>query len=134
MSRRILIVEDHEEFRSTVKEYLASQKLDLEIYDAGSAEEAIRESERLKPDIILMDIRLPEMSGIEAAGQIRKFLPSTEIIVLTVFETEAFRETFKSKDISEYIGKSELYAKLIPRIKSILKAKNSKVTSEATHG
>ena len=45
MSRKILIVEDHEDFRATVKAYLASQKLDLEIYDAGSAEVALLESQ-----------------------------------------------------------------------------------------
>ena len=124
MIKKLLIVEDHEDFRVTLKGYLASQKLGLEIYDAESGEEALEQSQRLNPDIILMDIRLPNMNGIDVAGQIKKFLPTAEIIVLTVFETASFRETFKSKDISDYIGKSELYEKLIPRIKSILKGKN----------
>ncbi len=124
MIKKILIVEDHEDFRTTVKGYLASQKLNVEIYDVGSGEEAVEESSRLNPDIVLMDIRLPNMNGIEAAGLIKKLCPQAEIIALTVFETQAFRETFKSKDIAVYIGKSELYEKLIPRIKNILNKKN----------
>jgi len=124
MNKRLLIVEDHADFRKIVKAYLESQKLNLEIRDVESAEEAIEEAGRFKPDIILMDIRLPNMNGIEAATEIKKALPNCEIIVLTVFETAGFRAIFKSKDIAAYIGKSELYEKLVPRLKIIIKNGN----------
>ncbi len=127
---RILIVEDHEDYRATVKEYLIRQKLNLEINDVGSAEAALIEAKRFRPDIILMDIRLPNMNGIEASGEIKKFLPECQIIILTVFETEAFREVFTSNDISAYLGKSELQEKLLPRIKSLVKARELELKVE----
>ena len=51
---------------------------------------------------------------------IKKYLPQCKIIVLTMFETEAFKSVFKSSDIVAYIGKSELYEKLMPCIKLVL--------------
>ena len=67
-----------------------------------------------------MDIRLPGINGIDAAGKIKKHVPESDIIVLTMFETEAFKKVFRSDDVTAYMGKSELYEKLVPVIKKVL--------------
>lgn len=80
---RVMIVEDHEFTRVGLKLSLDQSDL-LEI--VGEAEDgvaAIKLAEDLKPDVILMDIELPEMDGIEATGQIRQNLPDTRVIMLT---------------------------------------------------
>ena len=123
MAKRVLIVEDHKDFRETVKNFLEGQNLDLQISEADSGEMGIGIAVKEKPDIILMDIRLPDMNGLEAASEIKKRIPECRIILLTMFETEAFRSVFKSNDIAAYIGKSELYDKLIPQVKEILNQK-----------
>ena len=125
MAKKILIVEDHKDFRETVKNFLEGQNLDLQISEADSGEMGIGIAVKEKPDIILMDIRLPDMNGLEAASEIKKRIPECLIILLTMFETEAFRSVFKSNDIAAYIGKSELYDKLIPQIREILKQKEN---------
>jgi NarL family two-component system response regulator LiaR len=131
MTAKILIVEDHDDFREIVKTYLQNRRLDVEILEAVTGEAGVEKALREKPDIVLMDIRLPNMNGIDAASQIKKHLPGCEIIVLTMFETETFKKVFKTEDVSAYIGKSEIYEKLVPAIKKILSRgsnlKNSKV-------
>ena len=81
-----------------------------------------------------MDIRLPNINGIDAATRIRRHLPDCRIVVLTMFETEAFRKVFKSGDITAYIGKSELYDKLLPVVKGILKDINNSNKKELSAG
>lgn len=120
MPTKILIIEDHDDFRAMVKSYLEKQDLSMEVFEAPTGESGVVKALREKPEIILMDIRLPNMSGIDAAGRIKKYLPECKIIILTMFETEAFRSIFKSQDIEAYIGKSELYEKLVPLLKEIL--------------
>ena len=121
MATKILITDDHDEFRMTVRSYLEKMDDSLEITEASSGEAGVQKALREKPDIVLMDIRLPDISGIDAASQIKINFPSCKIIVLTMFETEAFREVFKSNDIEAYLGKSELYEKLMPTITRVLK-------------
>jgi len=81
--RKILIVDDHDDFREGVKDFLKKQKMDLLISESSSAEEAIAKALFLRPDIILMDIRLPNMNGIEASNKIKEQLPNCKIIILT---------------------------------------------------
>ncbi len=123
MSIKILITDDHDEFRTTLHRYLEESSPDFKIFEASSGELSILKALREKPDIVLMDIRLPEMNGIEAARRIKQNLPESKIIILTMFETEAFREIFKSDDIEAYIGKSELYEELLPMISSLAENK-----------
>ncbi len=131
MSTKILIIEDHDDFREMIKMHLNSQSLPAELQEASSAEEGIEKARIFNPEIILMDIRLPNMNGIDAATQIHKFLPKCSIIILTMFETKAFREIFKSKEITVYLGKSDLFEKLVPAIKEIIKNDKSSIRKEA---
>ena len=120
MPSKILIVDDHDDFRLILRKFLENQNLGVTIWEVPSAEMAVEFAKREEPEIVLMDIRLPNMNGIDAAGQIKQFLPQCTIIILTVFETESFRTIFKSKDISAYIGKSELFEKLIPTLRKFI--------------
>lgn len=120
MARRILIVEDHDDFREAVRSHIVREKLNAEIMEAETGELGVALALRKNPDVILMDIRLPGITGIEAAAQIKDHLPQSRIIFLTMFETDAFKEIFKTEAASDYIGKSELYEKLVPAIRKAL--------------
>ncbi len=121
MSAKILITDDHDEFRAIVKSYLAESDQQFQIHEASSGESGVVLAIKERPDIVLMDIRLPGITGLDAAKQIKKKVPDCKIIFLTMFETQAFREAFSSEDVDAYIGKSELYESLLPLIKKILK-------------
>lgn len=124
MSLKILIVDDHDDFRTMVRRHIEAQHLDAVIFEASSGEIGITKALREKVNLILMDIRLPQMNGLDAAHEIKEHLPDCKIIALTMFETEAFRKAFKSDAIQDYVGKSELYDKLIPILKSFSNNKN----------
>jgi DNA-binding NarL/FixJ family response regulator len=80
---RILVVEDFAPFREFIRSTLG-ERADLQVIcEVGNGLEAVQKAEELKPDLILLDIGLPTLNGIEAARQIRKLAPESKIIFLT---------------------------------------------------
>jgi two-component system response regulator DevR len=90
MSRvRVLVVDDHQVVRVGVRALLEAEP-DLEVVgEAGTAAEAVRQAERLQPQVVLMDIRLPDRSGVTACGEIRRAWPAVQVLMLTSFADEA---------------------------------------------
>lgn len=90
MSRlRVLVVDDHQVVRVGVRALLEAEP-DLEVVgEAGTAAEAVRQAERLQPQVVLMDIRLPDRSGVAACGEIRRAWPAVQVLMLTSFADEA---------------------------------------------
>lgn len=82
---RILLVDDHEVVRLGIKSLLTRQNQFQVVAEAGNAQEAVEQALHHKPDVVIMDIRLPGRSGIEATQEITKKLPETKVIVLTSF-------------------------------------------------
>jgi DNA-binding NarL/FixJ family response regulator len=85
---RILLVDDHEVVRMGLRALLERYAHLQVVGEAGSAEEAVTEAERLRPDVVVMDVRLPGRSGVEACQEIRARLPDTRVIMLTSFEED----------------------------------------------
>jgi len=86
---RVMVVDDHALFRRGLEMVLA-QEPDLELVgEASDGEEAVKRAEELVPDVVLMDVRMPKRSGIEAAGEIRDLLPHVKILMLTISDDEA---------------------------------------------
>jgi DNA-binding NarL/FixJ family response regulator len=79
---KVLIVDDYEDWRRTVRELLQECPELQVIWEASDGLEAIRMAEELKPDLILLDIGLPNANGIEAARRIRQLSPNSKIIFL----------------------------------------------------
>jgi DNA-binding NarL/FixJ family response regulator len=86
---RILIVDDHHIVRMGLMTIINDQPGMEVVGEAGNTTEALREVERLHPDVVLMDIRLPGESGIEAAGQISKRFPGSKVVMLTSFADDS---------------------------------------------
>ncbi len=84
---RILIADDHTIVRIGLSALLGSQK-DLEVVgEADNGNAAVRESLRLKPDIVIMDLMMPQRDGVAATAEIRKRIPSAKVVVLTSYGT-----------------------------------------------
>jgi DNA-binding NarL/FixJ family response regulator len=86
---RILIVEDHPMFRDGLFKMLETVEGFEVVGEAASGEEAVELAEQLKPNIILMDINLPKMSGIEAAKRIVQTMPDIGILILTMYDDDS---------------------------------------------
>ncbi len=85
---RVLIVDDHTLFRKGLISLLQEQKGITVVGEARDGEEGIRLARTLKPDVILMDVQMPNRNGIQATEAIREFLPEARIIMLTVSEQD----------------------------------------------
>lgn len=85
---RLLIVDDHEVVREGLRALLARQKGLEVVGEAGSVAGAVDEARRSTPDVVIMDVRLPDGSGIEACREIRAERPETRVIMLTSYPDE----------------------------------------------
>lgn len=82
---RVMLVDDHEVVREGLRTLLARQKGFLVVGEAGTAEEAVAAAARSRPDVVVMDVRLPDGSGVEACRAIREARPETKVIMLTSY-------------------------------------------------
>jgi len=118
MTIRLLLVDDHAVIRSGLKMLLGSQK-EMEIVgEAGSAAEALTETERVQPDVILMDIGLPDKTGIEATREIKSKFPKVNIVALTIHEDEEYFFQMLDAGASGYVPKRAAPEELITAIKA----------------
>ncbi len=115
---RLLLVDDHAVVRSGLKMLLSGHE-ELEIVgEAGSAAEAMREAERTTPEVILMDIGLPDKTGIEATRDIKKRFPEMKIIALTIHEDEEYFFQMLDAGASGYVPKRAAPDELITAIRA----------------
>ena len=87
---RVLIADDQTLFREGIKDVLTSEKWIEVVGEACDGEEVINLAKKLKPEVILMDIKLPKKDGIEATKEIKKTMPQINILMLSSFEDPVF--------------------------------------------
>ncbi len=120
MSARILLVDDHAAVRRGLRSLLSSHP-DLEI--VGEAEdgfEAVEKAKTLRPDLVLMDIAMPRMDGLQAATILAQEVPESKIIIISQNDPRVTRRQAEQVNAAAYIPKSELYAGLIPALAKVL--------------
>lgn len=118
MTIRLLLVDDHAVVRSGLKMLLGGHS-EMEIVgEAGSAAEALAETERIQPDVILMDIGLPDKTGIEATREIKATFPDVNIVALTIHEDEEYFFQMLDAGASGYVPKRAAPEELITAIKA----------------
>ena len=117
---RTLIVDDDAKFRQRVGELLSSEAGITIVGEAADGPEAVSKARTLRPDLILMDIRMAGMSGLEAARQIKVEMPGMWIVILTLYELEEYKEAARTSGINGYVVKRSLLDDLIPTIKSLI--------------
>lgn len=116
---RVLLADDHTILRAGLRMMLSVQP-DIEIVgEASDGRQAITEAQRLQPDVILMDITMPELNGIEATRQVKKLLPETRVLVLTMHENEEYLFQVLRAGASGYILKEAADTELISAIRSV---------------
>jgi DNA-binding NarL/FixJ family response regulator len=119
---RILLADDHEIVREGVRALLLQRQPEWEVCaEASTGREAVEKAQQLKPDIVIMDVGMPELNGLDATRQIRRSLPDTEVLIFTANETEEIvRNVFKA-GARAYLLKVEANTHLIPAIEMLQK-------------
>ena len=114
---RILIVDDDARLRERAKELLAAEPDISVIGEATDGREAIDKARTLKPELILMDIKMPAMNGLEATRQLTAEMPALNVIMLTLFDLPEYQEAALASGASGYVIKKEMLETLLPLIR-----------------
>jgi two-component system response regulator NreC len=116
---RILIADDHALVRAGIAAYLnMSDKFEV-VGEAADGVEAIEAAKKLKPDVILMDIAMPTLGGLEATLEIKKLCPEIKILVLTQYDDAVYVRRFLKAGASGYLLKKAVATDLIAAIKAV---------------
>jgi len=120
---RILIVEDHALLRAGMRALISKDPMLEVVADLSNAREAIAALRTLEPDLILMDISMPGMSGIEAVIDIKKRYPSIRIIIVTVHKADEYIHSSLRAGANGYLLKDATHEELQVAIRSVLSGK-----------
>ena len=118
-SLRILIADDHDLLRRGVKALLQS-KAGWEVCgEATTGREAVAKAEELKPDIVILDISMPDLNGVDAAKRIRKASPNTEVLILSMHYSDQLIRDILEAGVRGYIVKSDSDRDLIIAVETL---------------
>jgi DNA-binding NarL/FixJ family response regulator len=121
---KILIADDEKLVRNTLRSLL-SDKGNCKVYEAADGQAAVDETQRVKPDVAVLDIVMPVMSGIEAAYEVRRLAPDTKIILMSSHYTpEEAAVLARLFGDGNFIAKSEMGKDLVPAINRLLPAES----------
>jgi DNA-binding NarL/FixJ family response regulator len=120
MDPKILIVEDHQGVRKSLREWLGLSFPQYQLLEATTGEEAVTMAQAVTPCLVIMDIGLPGISGIEALASIKKSLPSTQVVMLTVCDDDDYRNHAAAAGASAYVAKRKVKTELLPTIRRVL--------------
>lgn len=121
----MLIVEDQDYMRRMLREFLQAAFPDKNILEAGDGRNAMALCSEHRPDVVLMDIGLPDANGIELTAQIKTMLPDTVVIIVSSQTGSAYTERAKAAGAFAYINKEAVHDELLPTVTAALGLKQS---------
>ena len=121
---RVMLVDDHEVVRDGVRAMLVAEEDIIVTAEAGTVREAIDEAERTRPDVVVMDVRLADGSGIEATREIRTKLPKTRVLMLTTFADDEALFASIMAGASGYVLKQVRGGELVRAIRAVGKGES----------
>lgn len=122
---RILIADDHELVRRGIRSVLQSRPGWTVVDEATNGTEAMEKSKRLKPDVVIVDISMPEPDGVEVTRHIRETVPNAKVLVLTMHESDHMIQSALDAGAHGYILKSDLSECLVKAVKDVSGGKRS---------
>ncbi len=117
----VLIADDDEAFRQELRRLL-EQAGEVHVLEAANGVEALRLAYELQPEVVLMDIAMPGVDGLEATRRIKAGRPETKIIIVTVHDEEPYRRAARDSGVDGFLLKKTVVAELIPGIATLVSA------------
>ena len=120
---RVLLVDDNPEFLDATTRFLSKNSWIEIIGHSLSGQEAIENMKSYKPDLVLMDLAMPKMNGLETTRQLKALPDAPRVIILTLYDNAEYRQASEAVHADGYISKSELGAQLVSMIHSLFQVK-----------
>ncbi len=117
---RIIVVDDHELMRRGVKSLITDNGLGEVCGEAENGEDAVAKVQELKPDLVILDVSMPIMNGLEAARHIRRLAPEVKILILTMHDSTQIAIAAQEAGANALLVKSDAATKLVGTVKSLL--------------
>ena len=131
--RTVLVVDDHDVLRGLLQSRLREWFPGVRIVEASNGEAAVARTSSERPDVVIMDITLPGMNGIEATKAIKRLHPEIPVVMLTVHELEAYRSDAVAAGADAYVPKRQMQAELYATLSGFLADPlNSPAATEVT--
>lgn len=118
---QILIADDHDVVRQGIHALVDEHEGWNVCAEASTGREAVAKARELRPDLVILDVGMPEMNGLEAARQIHASVPKTKLLILTVHEIEHLAEDFVEAGARGYILKSDAGSLLVKAVDTLMK-------------
>jgi DNA-binding NarL/FixJ family response regulator len=114
---RVVLADDNHSFRGALKAILSLQP-DVEIVgEAATGTEALRQVRELRPDVLVLDLRLPDFDGLEVLRQLRAGDDPTRVVILSLWDNIEYRRTAIAQGASAYVVKGVAFTQLLPIIR-----------------
>jgi NarL family two-component system response regulator LiaR len=116
---RVIVADDHAIVRDGTRRVLESEK-DIEVVgEASDGEEAVSQTTKLRPDVVIMDIAMPKLNGIEATKQIKALVPATAVLILTAYDNDQYVFSLLQAGAAGYLLKNVRDYELVEAIRSV---------------
>jgi len=131
---RLLVVEDHELVRRNLCALLNAQPDMTVVCEASDGLDAVRKAEEFQPDVVLLDIGIPELNGLHATGLIKKAAPNVEVLIVTQYEEQFFARHAFAVGARGFLPKAGATAELVAAVRQVYSKKpflSSRVSPES---
>lgn len=118
---RAVLVEDNDGFRQSLKQILSFRYPFIQLTEAGNGEEAMKKIDLLPPDLVFMDIQLPDKSGLELTHLIRARYPNAVIIILSNHDLTEYRETAYRNGANYFLSKDSPVGDFLSLVERIIR-------------
>jgi DNA-binding NarL/FixJ family response regulator len=118
MAIKLLIADDHQVVRSGLKSLVAGTDIEV-VAEAANGEEAVRLTEKIKPDLVLLDIRMPDVDGLTALGRIKMNNPAMSVIMLSTYDNPTYIARAVALGASGYLLKGSTRDELLAAIRKV---------------
>lgn len=129
MSIKLMIVDDHEVVRSGLSSLLSGSDIDV-VAEASNGQEAIDKARKHKPNVILMDIRMPEVDGLAALETIHGEMPDTKVVVLSTYDNPTYIARAVALGADDYLLKGSSQTDLVESIRAVAAGRETKGSAE----
>lgn len=116
---KVLLVDDDPRFIKRVGQFLAAYTDLAVVGEAGDGQEAVLKAGELKPDLVLMDIRMPGMSGLEVTRHLKAEMPALTVIILTIFDLQEYRDAATASGASAFVSKRDMQTVLLSKLQAL---------------